>query len=80
MNPLKKDLNSLILSYLYAGFTSSEYRIQMRPRRIIHDVNKPVLMQFVLFMRKLDKSLSTSLLIRIKSILMIDIHKNVIRY
>ena len=27
------------------------------------------------FIRKLDKSLSTSLLIRIKSILMIDIHK-----
>ena len=45
--------------------------------------NKPVLnlyFRFEFFIRKLDNSLCTSLIIRFKRILMIDTHKNVIRY
>ena len=49
----------------------------------ILNINKPVLnlyFQFQFSIHKLDKSLCTSFVIRIKSILMTDIHKNVIRY
>ena len=52
----------------------------MQPHRLIHDVNKPVLnLYFVyeFFIRKLNNSLYTSLII---SFLMIDTHKIVIRY
>ena len=60
----------------------------MRPRRLIHDyihvhVNNPVLnlyFRFEFFIRKLDISLCTLLIIRLKRTLMIDTHKNVIRY
>ena len=55
----------------------------MRPHRLIHDINKPVLnlyFRFEFFIRKLDNSLYTSLIIRLTCILMINIHKNVIRY
>ena len=55
----------------------------MRPHRLIHDINKLVLdlyFRFQFFIRKLDKSLCTSLIIRIKCILLIEMHKNVIRY
>ena len=36
--------------------------------------------RFQFFIRKPDKSLCTSLIIRIKSILMIEMYRNVIRY
>ena len=55
----------------------------MRPHRLIHDINKPVLdlhFRFEFFIRKLHNSVCTSLIIRLKRILMIDTHKNVIRY
>ena len=57
----------------------------MWPHRLIHDihVNKPVLnlyFRFEFFIRKLDSSLCTSLIIGLKRILMIDADKNVIRY
>ena len=55
----------------------------MQPHRLIHDVNKPVLnLYFVyeFFIRKLNNSLYTSLIIRLKHFLMIDTHKIVIRY
>ena len=55
----------------------------MRTHRLIHDINKLVLdwyFRFQIFIRKLDKSLCTSLIIRKKPIVMIDIHKNMIRY
>ena len=55
----------------------------MRPHRLIHDMNKPVLnlyFRFEFFIRKLGNSLFTSLIIRLSCILMIDTHKNVIRY
>ena len=59
-----------------------EYRIKMWPDRFIHDINKPVLnlyFQFEFFIRKLDNSLCTSPIIRLKRILMLDTNKNVIR-
>ena len=59
------------LSYL----SVNEFRIKMRPQRLIHDINKPVLnlyFRFQFFIRKLDNSLSTLLIIRLKRILMID--------
>ena len=54
----------------------------MRPHRLIHDRNKPVLnlyiyFRFEFFIRKLDNSLCISLISRLKRILMIDTHKNV---
>ena len=55
----------------------------MRPYRLIHDMNKPVLnlyFQFEFFIGTLDNSLCTPLIIRIKRILMIDTYKKVIRY
>ena len=55
----------------------------MLPHRLIHDINKSVLnlyLRFEFFIRKLDNSLCTSLIIRLKRIFMIDTHKNVIRY
>ena len=55
----------------------------MWPHQFIHDINKPVLnlyFQFEFFIRKLDNSLCTSLIIRLKRILMIDTNKNVIGY
>ena len=60
-----------------------EYRIKMWPHRLIHAINKPVLnlyFRFEFFIRKLDNSLCTSLIIRLTCILIINIHKNVIRY
>ena len=53
----------------------------MWPHRLIHDINKPVLngtFGLSFFIRKLDNSLCTSLIIGSKRILMIDTHKNVI--
>ena len=53
----------------------------MRPHRLIRDVNKPVLnlyFRFDFFIRKLNNSLCTLLIIRLKRILIIDTHKNVI--
>ena len=50
----------------------------MWPRRIIQDINKPDLnlyFRFEFFIRKLDSSLCTSLIIGIKRIIMIDTHK-----
>ena len=55
----------------------------MWPHRLIHDINKPTLklyFRFEFFIRKLDNSLCTSFIIRFKRTLMIDTHKNVIRY
>ena len=55
----------------------------MWSHRLIYDINKPVLnlyFQFEFFIRKLDNSLCTSLITGSKLILMIDKHKNVIRY
>ena len=55
----------------------------MWPHRLNHDINKPDLnlyFRFEFFIRKLDNSLCTSLIIGLKRILMIDTHKNVIRY
>ena len=66
------------LSYLLI-----KYRIKMWPHRLIHAINKPVLnlyFQFEFFICKFNNSLCTSLIIRITCILVIDIHKNVIRY
>ena len=60
-----------------------EFRIKMRPHRLIYNINNPILtlyFRFEFFIRKLDKSLCTSLIIRLTCILMIDTHKNVIRY
>ena len=54
----------------------------MWPHRLIHDINKPVLnlyFQFEFFIRKLDYSLCTSLIIGLKRIIMIDTHKHVIK-
>ena len=54
----------------------------MRPHQLIHDINKPVLnvyFRFEFFIHKLDNSSCTSLNIRLKRILMINTHKNVIR-
>ena len=51
--------------------------------RLIHDINKPVrnlYFRFEFFVCKLDNSLCTSLIIRLKRILMIETQKNVIRY
>ena len=55
----------------------------MRPHRLIHDIHldKPVLnlyFPFVFFIRKLDISLCTTLIIRLERILMIDSHIYVI--
>ena len=50
----------------------------MRPNRLFHDINEPS--SICIFIRKLDNSLCTSLIIRFKRILNIDTHKNVIRY
>ena len=50
-------------------------RIKMQPRRLIHDINKPVLnlyFRFEFFIRKLNNYLCTSLIIRLARILMID--------
>ena len=55
----------------------------MQLHQLINDLNKLILdlyFQFKFYIRKLDKSLHTSLLIRIQSILTIDTNKNVIRY
>ena len=55
----------------------------MWPYRLINNINKPVLNLYFwleFFIRKLDNSLCTSLIIRLTCILMIDTHKNVIRY
>ena len=55
-----------------------EYRIKMWPHRLIHAINKPVLnlyFRFEFFIRKLDNSLCTSLIIRLTCILMINLHK-----
>ena len=49
-----------------------EYRIKMWPHRLIHAINKPVLnlnFRFEFFIRKLDNSLCTSLIIRLTCIL-----------
>ena len=73
--PVATDLSVIYLSI--------EYRIKMRLQRLIYNINKLVLnlyFGFKVFIRKLEKSLCTSLIVRIKSILMIDMHKNVIRY
>ena len=56
-------------------------RIKMWPHRLIHNINKPVLnlyFRFEFFIRKLDNSFCTSLINRLKRILMIDTHKNMI--
>ena len=55
----------------------------MRPYRLIHDVPVDKLFlnlyfRFQFFIHKLDKSLCTSRIIRIKIILMIEMQKNVI--
>ena len=50
----------------------------MWPQRLLHDINKPVLnlyFRFEFFIRRLDNSLCTSLIIELKRILMIDTHK-----
>ena len=61
--------------YLYI-----EYRIKTRRSRLIRDINKlDLYFRFQYFILKLDTSMCTSPIIRIKSIIMIDIHKNVIR-
>ena len=80
---ITKSLNQTGLGVIYLKI---EYRIKMQPHQLSHDINKPVfnlhqcpISQFQFFILKLDKSLCTSLIIRIKSILMIEIHKNVIR-
>ena len=57
----------------------------MRPHRLIHDINKPVLnlyFRFIIFINKLDNSMCTPLIIIIKHILMIDTYKHayVIKY
>ena len=55
----------------------------MQSHRLIHDINKLVLnmyFQFKFFIPKLNKFLCTSLIIRVKSFLMIEMHKNMIRY
>ena len=55
----------------------------MQPHQLIHYINKLLLtlnFRFQFFIYKLDKSLCTSLIIRIKSILMIDMHKHEIGY
>ena len=64
------------LSYSYV----IEYRIKMRPYRLIHDIHvyQPVLnlyFRFEFFIYILNNSLCTSLIIRLKLILMIDAHK-----
>ena len=69
------------MSYSFVNRTL--YRIKMWPHRLIHAINKSVLnlyFWFEFFIRKLDNSSCTSLIIRLTCILMIDIHKNVIRY
>ena len=60
-----------------------EYQIKTRPHRLIPDINKPFLnlyFRFQFFIYKLDNSLNTSLIIRLKRILLIDTPKTVIRY
>ena len=55
----------------------------MPPHRLIHDINKSVLSSYYsieFFIHKLDNSLCTSLIIRLKCILLIDTYKNVTRY
>ena len=57
--------------------------MKMWTHRLIHEINKPVFnvyFRFKFFIRELDNSLCTSLIIRLKRILMTDTHKNVIRY
>ena len=67
------------LSYL----SVVEYRFKIQPHWLIHDFKKPVLnlyFGFEFFIRKLDNSFCKPLNIRLKRTLMIDKHKNVIRY
>ena len=59
-----------------------EYRIKTWPHRLTHDINKPVLnlfFRFQFFIRKLDKPLCTSVIVKIKNY-PIDILKNVFGY
>ena len=69
-------------SLSYLSDCNSNTESKMWPYRLINDINKLVLnlyFRFQIFILKHDKSLRTSLIIIIKGIIMIEMHKNVVR-
>ena len=67
---------------LWVIYLRIKYQIKMRPQRLIHEINKPVLnlyFRFEFFIRKLYLCVHHLIIIRIKCILMIDIYTKMLK-